>query len=291
MPVTIETIPASLRERWRICDGALLADTRSSLVFRVKRLDTAPAIVKILKPEGMNELPGMAYLAWRGGCGAVDLIDRQDSICLLEDAGTIILRDHHRDFGDEAATEIILTVLKKLNAPSVLPPPDDLVPLRTHFSALFEAVGRGLYPAYAELLRWGATLTEDLLAQQTAIRPLHGDLHHDNIVSGGARGWLAIDPQGLIGDPAYEVANVFGNPIGGIKDILDPARIVRLTEAFAAAIGRPEKTILQFAAAHAAVSICWSSQGEPDAEAEENIFERSAFATLARQMLDEKRFR
>lgn len=291
MPVTTEAIPNLLQERWCIRGSALLADTRSSLVYRVERQDASPAIVKILKPSGMNELPGMAYLSWRGGHGAIELIDRIDNACLLEDAGSIILRNHYRDFGDASATEIILAVLTKLHAPSPLAPPAGLVSLRQHFAPLFESVEKNLCPAHGELLRWGAGLAEDLLVRQTDIRPLHGDLHHDNIVNGGARGWLAVDPQGLIGDPAYEVANVFGNPIGGIRDILDPARIVRLTASFAGAISCPEKAILQFAAAHAAISICWSSQGEPDAEARENIAERSAFAKLARQMLEEKRFR
>jgi streptomycin 6-kinase len=284
--VAIDSIPASLRERWRIRAGVSIADTHSSRVYRVERQDADPAILKILKPEGMNELPGMAFLDWRCGKGAVLLIDRFENACLLEDAGSTILRDHHSEFGDEAATDVILSVLSDLHSPSPKPAPAELVPLPRHFQSLFLAVERHTPAAHAELLRWGAAVTEELLSEQVDIRPLHGDLHHDNIVTGGTRSWLAIDPQGLIGDPAYDVANVFGNPLYGIRDILDPRRIGRLARAFSAALGCPQTKILRYAAAHAAVSICWSMEAAPSTEADENIAERSAFALLVRQMLD-----
>jgi len=34
---------------------------------------------------------------------------------------------------------------------------------------------------------------------------LHGDLHHDNILSHGDA-WLAIDPKGVVGEKAFELA-------------------------------------------------------------------------------------
>jgi streptomycin 6-kinase len=286
MSMQAYNIPSALKERWHIRGGAQIADTRSSCLYRVEREDDVGAIVKILKPEGKGERPGMDFLEWRDGRGAVRLIDRVDDACLIEDAGTVILRDHWRRFGDVAATEIILSVLAQLHQTSPAPPPSGLVPLRQHFRPLFTAAMRDDPEGLGETLRWAAARAEDILAAQTNIRPLHGDLHHDNIVTGGKRGWLAIDPQGLIGDPAYDVANVFGNPLGGAKDILDPRRIERLAAVFAKAIGCTEEKILRYTAAHAALSICWSREGEETAEALENIAERSAFAGIVRRMLD-----
>ncbi len=201
--MTAAGIPEQLQECWRIRAGVLIADTRSSRIYRAGRKDGSSAIVKILKPEGMGELPGMAFLDWRDGKGTVRLLDRLDNACLLEDAGTTTLRDHYSRYGDEAATDIVLQVLADLHAPSPSPPPAELVPLRQHFRSLFLGAGRPGDPALADMLRWTAALAEELLGRQVDIRPLHGDLHHDNIVTGSQRGWLAIDPQGLIGDPAY----------------------------------------------------------------------------------------
>jgi len=278
-------IPSELCARWQIAGAALIADTRSSRIFRVERLGAPAAIVKMLKPEGVHERPGIDYLAWREGRGAVRLLDRSDDACLLEDAGTMILRDYHRQHGDEAATEIVLAVLAELHAPGTSPPHPDLVPLRRHFSALLDGADFG-DPSLGETLRWAAGLAEQLLSAQTDIRPLHGDLHHDNIVSGTPRGWLAIDPQGLIGDAAYDVANVFGNPIGGAKDILDPARIERLAKCFSQSLGCSPEKILRFAGAHAGLSISWFMEREATKKRDANVAGRLAFAKLVRQRLE-----
>ncbi len=42
---------------------------------------------------------------------------------------------------------------------------------------------------------------------------LHGDLHHDNILSHGAD-WKVIDPHGYTGDPVFEVGPMIYNPRG-----------------------------------------------------------------------------
>ncbi len=40
---------------------------------------------------------------------------------------------------------------------------------------------------------------------------LHGDLHHDNILSSGSE-WKVIDPHGYIGDPAFASSTMIYNP-------------------------------------------------------------------------------
>ena len=93
-------------------------------------------------------------------------------------------------------------------------------------------------------------------ARPSAIVPLHGDLHHDNIISSD-RGWLAIDPKGLLGDPAYETANVFINPERADKIASDPKRIAARADILSQRLGYNRKRILGWAAAHAALSACW----------------------------------
>jgi streptomycin 6-kinase len=39
------------------------------------------------------------------------------------------------------------------------------------------------------------------------------DLHHYNVLSDSGRGWLAIDPKGLVGEVEYEVGAAIRNPI------------------------------------------------------------------------------
>jgi len=40
---------------------------------------------------------------------------------------------------------------------------------------------------------------------------LHGDLHSDNILS-SQRGWLVIDPKGIVGEREFELGAYLRNP-------------------------------------------------------------------------------
>lgn len=192
------SLPADFVERWGIQSTKLIADTRTSLVHRVIRRDGSRAITKQLKPEGLHELSGVDFLEWRQGHGGVRVLDRQGASCLLEDAGTLMLKDYRLQHGEDAANDIILSVLSELHSASASALPDRLVPLWSHFQPLFERASKEDRPDLSAALTYAASIVDELLSLQVGIRPLHGDLHHENIVSGSARGWLAIDPQGFL---------------------------------------------------------------------------------------------
>lgn len=188
------SLPAKLVERWGIQSAELIADTRTSLVHRVIRRDGSRAISKQLKPRGLHELSGVDFLDCRQGHGSVRVLDRHGTACLLEDAGTLMLKDYRLQHGEDAANGIILSVLGELHSASADTPPESLVQLRSHFQPLFERASSEDKSNLSAALTYAASIADDLLSCQTGIRPLHGDLHHENIVSGSERGWLAIDP-------------------------------------------------------------------------------------------------
>ncbi len=51
-----------------------------------------------------------------------------------------------------------------------------------------------------------------MLASAAAPVLLHGDLHHGNVLAARREPWLAIDPKGLIGEPAFETVALLHNP-------------------------------------------------------------------------------
>ncbi len=70
-------------------------------------------------------------------------------------------------------------------------------------------------------------LLDKLLASTTTKVPLHGDLHHYNILKKASNEWLAIDAKGLLGDAAYEVIAFLRNPIeqlGHGEELLNQTR-------------------------------------------------------------------
>ncbi|MDB5554894.1 MAG: strB [Rhizobium sp.] len=269
---------------WHLDEIEPVADTHGSLVYRTRTPDGGTVIAKLLKPRGMEELAGMDYLAWRRGHGAVTLIARHDNACLLEDAGRVTLEDFRASHGEEAATEAFAGVLAELHAPAPRPRPQGLTPLARHFRGLTERPAPA-HPDHAEDLLWAAALARNLLVNQSPVMPLHGDLHHENIISHEGFVWRAIDPHGLIGDPAYDAANFFGNPLKRPDITLNQERIRLISRLVAPAIGCSERKILEYAAAHAALSACWSIDDPVSDEDLRDAFDRLIFLKVVRELI------
>jgi len=68
-----------------------------------------------------------------------------------------------------------------------------------------------------------------LLAHPPEPRVLHGDLHHGNLLWSQDRGWVAIDPHGLVGDPGYDVGPLLINPWDGEPASLLSRRLAQLS--------------------------------------------------------------
>lgn len=185
-------------DRWRLTpDGEPFASTWSQLL--PVRRDGESLMLKACMGE--QEVHGSAFLAGYGGLGAVRVLEREADAVLLERAcGPLSLPDIAGAQGEDAAYAILCRGIARLqSAPG--PFPVEPIPLTTWFNVIREAsaFAGGVY-ARAE------AVLERLLATTSVETPLHGDLHHGNLLDGGARGWLAIDPKGLRGDPACDYA-------------------------------------------------------------------------------------
>jgi streptomycin 6-kinase len=260
-------------ERWKVSAPDLIAETFSSRIWKVFRDDGSPAIVKALKPfnDVEDELRGEHFLAWRRGEGAVRLLGRDGHRMLLEYAGERMLSHDLAEHGDIAATEIAAEVMAKLFSPSDHPAPSDLQPLRTRFSSLFKKAKADRDAGEKSLYVEAAATAERLLADPVDVLPLHGDLHHDNIMQ-GPRGWLAIDPKGVLGDPGFDAANMFYNPLDRDDLCRDPRRIAHMAEIFASTLGQTPPAILDHAIAYGCLSASWHHE---DANAVEESRELS----------------
>jgi streptomycin 6-kinase len=280
---------------WDLRDVELISDGPSSRVYRAQR-DGQSVIAKILKPAGFEEAAGMDFLRWRDGTGAIRLLAQQDQAYLLEDGGKHTLLRRFRDSGDDATLQQLTDVLAALHSGSGNAVPANLMPLEQQFEALFKPVHHQTLREQRDLIDWAARLARELLASQVDIRPLHGDMHHGNVVSEDGAQWKAIDPKGLIGDPAYDYANIFGNPIDERDAVLDKARCMRLARSFAeGAKGAgcysdlDELKILRFAAANSVLSACWSLEEPQSAEDFRDGLQRLELAVILKELIAERR--
>jgi streptomycin 6-kinase len=170
-----------------------------------------PAMLKISTHEEAQA--GGRVLAWWNGDGAARVLAIDGDVLLMERAlGHRFLAAMARSGQDDEATRIICNVITELHQPRAKDPPPDLVPLSVWFRELEPAAAR-----YGGSLVRSAASARALLADPQDVRVLHGDIHHENILDFGERGWLAIDPKGLIGERGFDYANIFTNP-----DLSDP---------------------------------------------------------------------
>jgi streptomycin 6-kinase len=157
-----------------------------------------------LAPE---EKDGAGLMQWYAGAGAARVLARDDDAVLLERARDApSLARMVREGRDDEASRIICETVAALHTQRAAPPPT-LVPLDVWFGALWPAAA-----THGGVLRTAATVAGKLLAGPQDVRVLHGDIHHGNILNFGPRGWLAIDPKGLMGERAFDYANLFCNP-------------------------------------------------------------------------------
>jgi streptomycin 6-kinase len=257
----VETALSRALIRWSLTKSTPVAETATSWIFRVEQNGRNFAALKILKPlAAVEERRGATLMNWYGGEGAATIFDIHGDTIFMEwlDGGT--LGDPVRSGKDDEGTIAIATVVANLHRPRANIPAG-LHPLRDHFQPLFDTDVRAWPHTARDLYARASGIALKLFDRPSAQIPLHGDMHHDNVLSSD-RGWLAIDPKGLIGDPAYELANVFINPKGAGHLAADPRRIAARADILSERLNYPRKRILGWAAAHAALSACWLLEDE-----------------------------
>lgn len=186
-----------------IPDGAPIT-TRASRLLPVRQ-NGAAAMLKIA--DHKDERIGGSVMQWWNGEGAARVLARDDIAILLERAeGMASLAVMSRMGRDDEACTILCNVATRLHGHRSNPPPN-LVPLVQWFRDLEPAVAK-----HGGILATCAEAARTLLAEPRDVCVLHGDLHHNNVLDFGARGWLAIDPKHLIGERSFDYANIFTNP-------------------------------------------------------------------------------
>ncbi len=124
-------------------------------------------------------------------------------------------------------------VCRILRNPCLLP----LLPIRDRFAALFQRArddqNAGCQTDYVH----AAIIADQMMSNASELRGLHGDLHHENIMF-SSRGWLVIDPVGLVGEVGFGAANMFYDPADRDDLCLDPRRIAQMADAFLSCAGR-----------------------------------------------------
>jgi len=247
-------------DRWQlVADGAPIVTPRAVLL--PVRHGGRAAMLKVATDA--EEKFGNLLLSWWAGDGAAAVFAASDDAVLMERAmGKRSLTTYAQTGRDDEATEILCDVVAGLHRPRAAPLPP-LVPLDIWFADLFPTAA-----AQGGILARAAATARALLADQRSVRPLHADIHHDNVLDFEDRGWLAIDPKRVIGEAGYDYANIFCNPDMDHPQppvSVLPERFQRRLEIVTSRTGIPHRRLTEWILAYTGLSAAWiiNDGGDP----------------------------
>lgn len=252
---------ADLAAQWGLTLGSPFANLSYNYVAPATHADGQPVVLKVGIPN-RELLTEIAALDAYAGHGSARLLasDTDRGALLVERLlpGTPLATLTPDD--DARATTIAADVMRQLWRPAPADDPFPTIADWAHGLARLRAeFDGGVGPFPRRLVEQAEALFAELLPSQAASVLLHGDLHHDNILSATRAPWLALDPKGLIGEPAYEVGSLLRNPMPYLLAWPDVARILdRRVAQLADELGLDKARLRGWGIAQAVLSGWWS---------------------------------
>jgi streptomycin 6-kinase len=214
---------------------------------------------------------GMAALKLFNGEGACRLLDYDEERCwlLLEKLNPGVMLSTLEDDGE--ATRIAADVMKRMwvnqNAQAAVPAVGDgglsikFIKLTDWFLGGFERMRKrfngGTGPLKEKLVERVEGSVKDFFTENHSPVLMHGDFHHFNILS-SERGWLVIDPKGVIGPAGYEVGPFMMNPWGRFSNGNNHKTMIKKRiDILHEHLGFERERILEWSLAHAVLSAWW----------------------------------
>lgn len=216
-----------------------------------------PIILKLgLDIDGLKR-EAAALMAF-SGFGVVQVFAGNAGLLLLECAVPGVSLKSYFPENDDKAINMTANVIKRLHKAPI--PCADAFP---HIKDWLVALDKD-WNIPVPFLQKASRLRDHLL--ETSVREvlLHGDLHHDNILQNG-NDWVVIDPKGVIGEKAFEVAAFIRNPIPELLNHDDALNIIhnRITR-FAENLELPSQRIFDWCYVQAVLAWVWTLEDGGD---------------------------
>ncbi len=245
---------AQVAASWGLEILHVLTEGPTSRLLAVRDRTGRELALKLAPPgQGLGaEISALRALAGRGVV-ALHRADPQAGTLLLGRAvpGTRLLDIALRD--DDAATRIAAGLIGAL---PTAPPAGELFAEAAGWGRAL-ARGRGRLPD--PMLDRAEALLRSLAEDAPPACLLHGDLHHANILQ-DRETWIAVDPKGLLGEPAAEAACLLRNP----ADPVLLSRALRRAAIIAEVTGLDQRRVLAWGYVGAVIAACWAIEdGQP----------------------------
>jgi streptomycin 6-kinase len=213
-----------------------------------------PVVLKIIKQPGDEWRSGEILDAFNGK-GFARVYEYIDGAILLERLrpGTSLAQTSLNG-RDEEATNILAGIIQQMSPREW---PKDCATIQDWGKGFERYLATGDDQIPMNIVEEAYKLYTDLGATQRRPTLLHGDLQHYNVLFDSERGWLAIDPKGVIGEIEYELGAVLRNPYAKLELFISPTTIERRLNQFASILDLDVARALAWAFAQAVLSAIW----------------------------------
>lgn len=230
-------------------------ETEGSLIVFGAR-GNQPVVLKMLRRPG-DEWDSGEVLEVLDGRGTVRVYEHIGGALLLEklNPGTP-LTDLALNGRDEEATDIIAEVIQRMSNPRESSKAFITVEAWGDGFERYLASGDNQIPQ--DLVAQGRHTYMSLCRSQQRVRLLHGDLHHYNVLFDSDRGWVAIDPKGIVGEIEYEIGAALRNPFERPEMFAAPETIERRIKRYEAKLKLDAHRALSWGFSQAVLSAIWT---------------------------------
>ena len=237
---------------WRVVIEKRLETDTSVLAFGLR--GPSPVVLKISKDSSDESKSGEILRAFDGD-GVVRVYESEPGTVLLErllPGNDLVNKVKEGD--DEEATQILAKVIKRVA--NHAPPPG--CPTVFDWARGFDRhLESGDQHVPNDLVHEAQELYLNLATSSSQTILLHGDLHHYNVLFDEKRGWVTIDPKGVVGELEYELGAIIRNPIE-LPDFFTQREIIqRRLRILTDALHLNYQRALQWAFAQAVLSAIW----------------------------------
>lgn len=216
-----------------------------------------PIVLKLSLDHDDLKREALALKAF-AGFGTVKVLRENDGMLLIERAIPGVSLKSYFPEKDDEAIQIIGACLKQLHQ----------APIRRNYD--LPHINDWLVVLDKELniptdyLHKARSVRDMLIASSAKPILLHGDLHHDNILQNGKE-LVVIDPKGVIGESAYDVAAFIRNPIPQLLEHPNALGVIdnRITQ-FAKILQLSKQRIIDWCYVQAVLAWAWTLEDNGD---------------------------
>lgn len=261
---TLPTLLDNFAQRWDLTIAPPFENLSYNYVAPAQRADGTPVALKVGIPndELRAEIESLRHF---DGVGMVRLLkaDEKDCAMLLEriSPGYTLW-----DVEDERATPLLLDVMSQLWKPYLGEYPFPSTADWSRGFARYRMRHEGRWgPLDKRLVDKAEKLFTELLTSSAEPVLLHGDLHHDNVLSTEQGHYVAIDPKGVLGEPCYEVGAFLRNPLSKFLERGNPRMSMRRRiDEIVDRLGFNRQRVIGWGFAQAILSAIWCDEDGVD---------------------------